>query len=288
MQSCATCEYARKKPLAPTVVAPRPLSVPTFIVTDSRMSQFSPMVSVVRPPLCLESCGGPPSAANACARVFAPTVVAPVTETWPARCTLSPSTTSAPTWQKGPTWTPEPSCAPGSTKAVWWMKVSLVMILGGSVCRLRRHHCRYLGLGHFRTFDDCLTCETPDVAALLELFHMYFQTISGHHGAAELGIVDGHEIDQRRLVLAGRANADRTSRLRHGLDDKHSRHHRLLWKMPLEMRFVRRDVLDADRGIVAVDFNDAVDEQKRIAVRQQPHQAEHVETVERIGGGGVI
>ena len=40
-------------------------------------------------------------------------------------------------------------------------------------------------------------------------------------------------------------------------------------KMPLEVRLVDGDVLDADAGFVAVDVADPVDHQERIAVRQR-------------------
>ena len=36
-----------------------------------------------------------------------------------------------------------------------------------------------------------------------------------------------------------------------------------------ELRLVEGDVLDADAGLVAVDLDDLVDQQERIAVRQQ-------------------
>src|SRR5882672_7277354 len=39
--------------------------------------------------------------------------------------------------------------------------------------------------------------------------------------------------------------------------------------MPHELRLVDRDVLDSDAALVATDIDDAVDHQKRIAVRQR-------------------
>ena len=64
-------------------------------------------------------------------------------------------------------------------------------------------------------------------------------------------------------------DADRAGGLRHALDEQDPRHDRLAGEMAGEIRFVDRDILDADRGVVAVDIDDPVDHQKRKAMRQQ-------------------
>ena len=46
--------------------------------------------------------------------------------------------------------------------------------------------------------------------------------------------------------------------------------------MALKERLVDGDVLDANRGIVAVHLHDLVDEEKRIAMRQQFHDARNI------------
>src|SRR5690606_14395074 len=58
-----------------------------------------------------------------------------------------------------------------------------------------------------------------------------------------------------------------------------------------ELRLVHRDVLDADAGIVAIDLDDAVDEQERIAVRNALHDPIDVGDTEgfrRVGHGILI
>ncbi len=64
-------------------------------------------------------------------------------------------------------------------------------------------------------------------------------------------------------------HADRAGRLRHALDQQDAGKDRPRREMARELRLVEGDVLDADAGLVAVDLDDPVDEQKRIAVRQQ-------------------
>ena len=110
----------------------------------------------------------------------------------------------------------------------------------------------------------------PDVAALLELLDMQFEPVAGHHRPAELGVVDGHEIDQRRLVAA-RSCSRQMAPAVCAIASMISTPGMTGWpgKVALEMRLVDRDVLDADRRIVAVDLDDPVDQQEGIAMRQQ-------------------
>ncbi len=59
-------------------------------------------------------------------------------------------------------------------------------------------------------------------------------------------------------------------RLRHRLDDGDAGHDRRAGEMALEMRLVEGDVLDAGGGFRAVDVDHPVDQQERIAVRDDP------------------
>src|SRR5690606_37374635 len=63
-------------------------------------------------------------------------------------------------------------------------------------------------------------------------------------------------------------------------DDEHAGHDRLAGEMSLEMRLVERDVLDADAAVVTVHLDDAVDEKKRIAMRQELQNALNVDAFE--------
>ena len=51
---------------------------------------------------------------------------------------------------------------------------------------------------------------------------------------------------------------------------KHAGHDRIVGKVPGKVRLVHRHVLDADAVILAADVDHAVDQKKRIAMRQQP------------------
>ncbi len=50
--------------------------------------------------------------------------------------------------------------------------------------------------------------------------------------------------------------------------------------MAHELRFVDRDVLDADGTFVAIDIYNAVDHDKRIAMRQQPQDIADLDSLE--------
>ena len=95
--------------------------------------------------------------------------------------------------------------------------------------------------------------------------------VAGLDRLAELHLVDGHEEDLLGLRLLGdlRRDADGARRLRHALDQVDAREDRPRREMAGELRLVEGDVLDADAGFVAVDLDDLVDQQKRIAMRQQ-------------------
>ena len=134
MQSCATWVLARKKPFEPTRVSPRLVSVPTCIVTPSRMMHLSPMTRVVRPPPCLTLCGGNPSAALGNIWHALPIVVAPAIATWLIRCVPSPIRASADTVQNGPMRTPLPISAPSSITADGWMNMSSPTIYSAWSC----------------------------------------------------------------------------------------------------------------------------------------------------------
>src|SRR6516165_7189672 len=64
-------------------------------------------------------------------------------------------------------------------------------------------------------------------------------------------------------------HAKRSCRLRHALKQKHRRHDRVVWKTPLEIRLINRDVLDPRSGAIAVNVDKPFNEKKWISMRQQ-------------------
>ena len=112
------------------------------------------------------------------------------------------------------------------------------------------------------------------------------QNVAGDHHAAELAAVDGHEIDQHVAVLHPEVDADHDGGgLGHGLDNGDAGHDRLSGEMAQEMRFVHGDVLDAERGLIAVDLLDAVDQKKGIAMRDDPLDQRDVRCLQGVAHG---
>src|SRR5581483_1287027 len=277
LQSCPTWLLARKAQRSPMTVAMPPPSVPGFMVTPSRMMQSLPTASVDGSPLYLRSCGWWPMEANGKTRVRAPMVVRPTTTAWLSSTTPSLSTTSAPTWQKGPIRTSSPSRAPASTIAVAWTSH-----LG--IIRIQDHGAD-LGLGHHLTVHFRLAVEAPRTSAAAQLLHMIVQLVARQHRLAELGAVYPHEIHELGFVGDVEvADAQGARRLSQPLDDQNARHDRELGEVPLEERLVDGDALDADGADVGVHLDDLVDQQERIAMRQQLHHARDVGRAELFGG----
>src|SRR5207237_8035044 len=59
--------------------------------------------------------------------------------------------------------------------------------------------------------------------------------------------------------------------LRQHSDNENGPHHRRAGKMSLKKLFIRGHVLDADDALARIDFQHAVDEQHRIAMRKDLH-----------------
>src|SRR6056297_3213290 len=211
-------------PSSPTRVTPPPPSVPVFMVTCSRMRLCAPITSRVASPRYLRSCGISPMHENGKTTVPSPISVAPLTTTWDLSVTPGASRTCGPTWQNGPIRQPSPISAPGSTTAAGWIMVSLALSLMRSILR-HVHHGGEFRLGGNLVAHPCHAREFPDLAAGLAAVRLdgKLQHVAGHHHAAELGALDGHEIDQHVAILQPqRAAHHHRGGLRHRLDDGHA------------------------------------------------------------------
>ena len=95
------------------------------------------------------------------------------------------------------------------------------------------------------------------------------QHIARNHFAAEFAAIYRHEIYQHITITQakGRPHHDGGS-LGHRLDNGDTGHDRVARKMALKVGFIHRDILDAPGGCGAIDLNHFVDQQERIAMRQ--------------------
>src|SRR4030095_15112105 len=76
------------------------------------------------------------------------------------------------------------------------------------------------------------------------------------------------EVDQLLVAVLDVVQQQDPAYLGHRLEDQDAGHDRAPRKLALEEGLVRGDVLQADGPLSLLDLQDAVDEEKRIAVRQ--------------------
>src|SRR5207247_236185 len=95
------------------------------------------------------------------------------------------------------------------------------------------------------------------------------QLVSGEHGPPEAYALEAREHDAalgRQTV--GRALGEKAAGLNKRLADEHARHDRPARKVPREEGLVRGHALHGHQPLPVGDFDDAIDEQKRITMRQ--------------------
>src|ERR1043166_569720 len=95
------------------------------------------------------------------------------------------------------------------------------------------------------------------------------QSIARNDWPAKAGFLDARKEDQLFIPIRNFAQRQNRTALRECFDHAHTRHYRGAGKMALEKRFVGADLLDADDALKRGEFDDPIDEQKRIAMRQK-------------------
>src|SRR5688572_22392751 len=155
--------------------------------------------------------------------------------------------------------------APGETTAVAWTSTCPTASFP------RNDHGADLGLRDQYAIDHGLGFVAADGAAPVDFSDVKLNLVAGAGGLAKLRFVDGEHQDNA-FADAGAAvvrNDNGPCSLSHGLDDQYAGENRLVREMTLKHRLVIGNVLDAGRALVAIDVDDAIDHQKRIAVRQR-------------------
>src|SRR5215212_7887554 len=291
VQSCAMCACAMMRQSSPVRVRRPPPSVPRWTVTNSRMRLRRPMRVSAGSPRYFKSCGSSPIDAKGKTCVSSPTSVRPSTTTWDSRRTRAPRRTSSPTVQNGPTCAPSPTSARGLTADVGWTKTGIRRQKAVSGFRrsvgstrsdrtMKTGNCPSLhpapvgddahdvGLGGELTVDVRLAVHLLDAVADADGRHGDDERVAGDDGAAEAPVVDAAEEDElvvARLQLLKRVDGPD---LRHRLQDEDAGHDGRAGEVALEEVLVDRHLLDPDDAHPLRQLDDAVNEQERVAVRQ--------------------
>src|SRR5712671_3251504 len=141
--------------------------------------------------------------------------------------------------------------------------------------------CAQIGLRYDLTRHLRFAVKPPHVAFSRLLGHVVLDSVSGYHGLAKFGFVDRQK-EHRLGVQAHTQHAENTRRLSHSLNQQHAWKYRVVREMPHELRFVRRNVLDPDAGFVAVDGDDPINHQERVAMWQCLEDAGDVGRLDRL------
>src|ERR1035441_10625246 len=245
-----------------TVASPSPVAL--WMVTHSRIVLCSPISVRVRPPFHFRSWVLSPMLAKGKISFSCPNRVCPSITTWEYSRQPGPSSTCSPITQYGPISQSAPTCALGCIIAVG-CTISL------SRFKLPAAHCHHFVAcqplpfkqheGHGRlTHHFSPHFANPfglaDLAAYLRQLNINHQHIPRLPRLAPFHIPRRHEIGHLACVLGVLEHKD-SSHLRHGLQLQHPGHYRVSGEMPLKVRLVYRDVLDAD-NVIAIDLRNAI------------------------------
>lgn len=105
-----------------------------------------------------------------------------------------------------------------------------------------------------------------DGAAGAEDFDFQANLVAWFHLPLKAAVVDAGEKSEAAAVFFALQEDDGAD-LGERLDDQHAGHDRVFGEVAGEKRFVGADVFDADGALSFFDFQNAVNKQKRIAVR---------------------
>jgi drug/metabolite transporter (DMT)-like permease len=96
-----------------------------------------------------------------------------------------------------------------------------------------------------------------------------FEDVAGMNGMPEANALDAREEGETLAVFGFRKNQDGAD-LGHGLGENRRWEYRVAIGRGREVAFVARHVLDADNTFIDLELRNAIDQQERVAVRQNP------------------
>ena len=98
--------------------------------------------------------------------------------------------------------------------------------------------------------------------------HLDLQLIAGTNRTSEPGVLDPAEEHEFLFPILGRLENKEAANLGHGFEDQHTGHDRDAWEMAREKGLVDGDILQPHDSLVGFEFDDPVNEKKRIAMGQ--------------------
>src|SRR5262245_46761342 len=135
--------------------------------------------------------------------------------------------------------------------------------------------CRIAECEGHRAFDDALPVDTRDAfqqshaASKAKHDGLDFHGITRVNRTAVTHALNAGEKRQALTVFRLRENQDRPY-LGDRFGENRRRQHRYSVRIDRQVAFVQRHILDADDSLIELEFGDAIDQQERITMRENP------------------
>jgi hypothetical protein len=104
--------------------------------------------------------------------------------------------------------------------------------------------------------------------ALFQDVHLNPELIARNDRMTESALIDARKINQLGIPVWIVNQQENDPNLSQGFNQEHPGHDGVLWEMALKMRLINSDVFKPDHMGGAVSFENAIDQQKRIALRE--------------------
>ena len=125
------------------------------------------------------------------------------------------------------------------------------------------------GIGGQLAIDLCLTTHALHARADAQRGNFEDQSVTGNYGPAKARFFDAGEQHELLIAILDLTKSQHRANLRERFDDEHARHYRRAGKVALKIRLVNAYLLDADDSFARHEFDNAIDEEKRVAMRQE-------------------
>src|SRR5688572_3512837 len=128
---------------------------------------------------------------------------------------------------------------------------------------------REFGIRANLSVDFCFTAHALNARAGPQRRHFQHQGIAGHHRATKARFLYAGKEHQLLIAIFDFTQRQDRAALRERFNYQNARHYRRARKVALKILFVDADLLDPDNARAGYEFDDSIDEQKRIAVREE-------------------
>mmetsp|Transcript_2071 Transcript_2071/g.6817 ORF Transcript_2071/g.6817 Transcript_2071/m.6817 type:complete len:260 (+) Transcript_2071:29-808(+) len=140
-------------------------------------------------------------------------------------------------------------------------------------------HCKLeVSLDHLLAVDigDTLHLDEAEPCLECDKLHFHDERVAGHNRSAPLDVVDACKEEVALAVGDGLLERHYAADLRHRLHLQHAGHDGAAREVAIEVLLVGRHLLHTDRALACLELDNLVDEEERVAVRQDLLDAVHL------------